>query len=238
MTSADAIERATARPHRSRREIGRDVQRERGVDGRLLEHAFVDHVLRAGEPFLAGLEHEADRARELVALGCEDARRADEHGDVRVVAARVHRPVDRARVVEAGVLGHRQRVHVGAQQDRRTGRASPQIRDHGGDGRAGVHIEAEAVERVQDESLRLRQLQPELGLGVDAPPQVDAVGQHACRHRPGVVPWRDTMPRPETTPGRHGRSGAGTARRRHAGRRPATAADTTKPAAAGRRARA
>ena len=48
---------------------------------------------------------------------CEQARRADEHRDVRVVPARVHRAVDVAREFEAGVLGHRQRVHVGAQQD-------------------------------------------------------------------------------------------------------------------------
>ena len=49
----------------------------------------------------------------------------DEHRRVRVVAAGVHAPVDVRCEVEAGVLRHRQRVHVAAQQDRRARGSSP-----------------------------------------------------------------------------------------------------------------
>ena len=120
-TSADAIERTAARPDRARRQVRRHVQRERGVDRIVaVEHALVDHVPRAVVPFLAGLEHEAHGARQLAAPRVQQPRRADEHRGVRVVTARVHAAVDLAREVEPGVLGHRQRVHVAAQQHDRT----------------------------------------------------------------------------------------------------------------------
>ena len=48
-----------------------------------------------------------------------------------------------------------------------------QVGDHRRHRVAGAHVEAEAVERVEHEFLRARQLEPELGRAVDAPPQLD-----------------------------------------------------------------
>ena len=176
------------------------MDRERGIDVRVVEQALVDHVARAAEALLSGLEHEADRAGQIAARG-EDARRADEHRDVRVVAARVHRAVNRARELRTGVLRHRKRVHVGAQQDRRAGLGAVQVGDDRRCRRSRADLEAQPVERGQDLRLRVGQVEPELGLGVDASPKGHRVGQHARRRieellhrrtlRPGAKPLTD-----------------------------------------------
>jgi len=70
----------------------------------------------------------------------EVRRRAGQPGDVQVVAARVHDPVDGARVLEARLLLDRQRVHVGAQHHRR----SVAVAEHADDAGAadpGRHLE-------------------------------------------------------------------------------------------------
>ena len=169
---------------------------ERAVDVRVVEQALVDHVPRAAEPLFSGLEREADRAREIVSCG-EDARRADEHRDVRVVTACVHGAVDRARELGAGVLGHRERVHVGAQQDRRAGFGAVQVGDHRRRRRAGADLEAQPVERGEDLRLRARQVETELRLGVDAAPEGDRVGQHGRRGLEELLHRRTLRPGPE-----------------------------------------
>ena len=64
-TSADAISAPPRVQIDARRQVRRDVQRERGVDRRVtVEHALVDHVPRAVEALFAGLEHEANGARQ------------------------------------------------------------------------------------------------------------------------------------------------------------------------------
>jgi hypothetical protein len=70
----------------------------------------------------------------------EDQRGADQHRDVRIVAAGVHHALHLGREVEAGLLMDRERIHVRAQQDGRAGRprASPPptsaVRPSGGAG--------------------------------------------------------------------------------------------------------
>ena len=86
---------------------------------------------------LAGLEHERDPPAEVAAAVGEQLGGAGEHGDVGVVPAGVHHAVDRAGVVEAGVLRHRQGVHVAPQQDRRAGRVAVEGGDDRGGRRAG-----------------------------------------------------------------------------------------------------
>ncbi len=66
---------------------------------------------------LAGLEHQQHVAAELVAPVEQQARRAEQHGHVRVVAAGVHRVAGLRRELEPGVLVEGQAVHVAAQQD-------------------------------------------------------------------------------------------------------------------------
>ena len=54
------------------------------------DQTLVEHVLRAAEALLAGLEHEQHPAGQVVAAAGEQLGRTDEHGGVRVVAAGVH----------------------------------------------------------------------------------------------------------------------------------------------------
>ena len=85
---------------------------------------------------------------QLAAARVQETGRADEHRRVRVVTARVHAAVDLAGEVEPGVLGHRQRVHVAAQQHDRA-RRRPRDRRPPTRPRARVHVEPEAVDRVE-----------------------------------------------------------------------------------------
>ena len=172
------------------------MERERGVDIRVVEEPLIDHVARAGEALLARLERESDGAGEIASCG-EDSGRADEHGDVCVVAACVHRAVDGARVLGSCVLGHRQRVHVGAEQDRGPGSWPGQVGDDGRRRRARADVEAEAVERGEDRGLRAWQLEPELGLGVDTAAEGDRIGQHCCRGLEELLHRRTLRPSSE-----------------------------------------
>jgi hypothetical protein len=78
------------------------------------------------------LEGEGDAACQLAPPVGEDAGGAYEHGDVGVVPAGVHGVTDLRGEVQAGVLVHRQRVHVGSQQQRRTGVLALEHGDHRG----------------------------------------------------------------------------------------------------------
>ena len=99
-----------------------------------------DHRVRALRHFLAGLEHHQRRAAPRVARFGQHARGAHQPGDVQVVPAGM-RDADLspirvggrrlAGIRQAGVLGHRQRVHVGAQHHRRAV-AIAQHADHAG----------------------------------------------------------------------------------------------------------
>ena len=93
-----------------------------------VEDAVGDHGLRAGAVLLGRLEHGDDRARPLFLGRDQLLERAEQRRHVHVVPARVHDrhvvaggvgAARRARVLEPGLLGHRQRVHVGAQPDDR-----------------------------------------------------------------------------------------------------------------------
>jgi len=152
------------------------VQRERGRNRRItLEHALVDHVARAVVTFFSGLEHESDRARYLAASAMEQSRRADEHRRVRVMATGVHAAVDCARVVEPRVLGHRQGVHIAAQQHHRSVSAF----EIGNDRRHRVtrtHRQPQGFERIQHGRLRAGQHEPELRLAMDATAEIDDAG--------------------------------------------------------------
>jgi hypothetical protein len=94
-----------------------------------VEEAVVDHRLRARRGLLRGLEHRHQRPVPPLARGGELSCSPCEPGDVHVVTARVHDTLGLARVVEAGLLLHRQRVHVCAQHHRRTVAVSKQTDD-------------------------------------------------------------------------------------------------------------
>jgi hypothetical protein len=96
------------------------VQGEHPAD--LGEGAGLDHVERAGRGLLRGLEDEPDPPGELAlgGLGGQEQPRADQHGDVHVVAACVAGVRHRRDVGDVLLVGHRERIEVRAQSHHRS----------------------------------------------------------------------------------------------------------------------
>ncbi len=93
-------------------------------------------------------------------------------------------PVDLARVVEACVLRHGERVHVGPEKDRPTGaRRPPEIGGDRCERGPGAHIQPEIRQLLEDRGLGARQVQPELRCTV----QAAAERHHAGQQSTGLV---------------------------------------------------
>ena len=146
-----------------------------------------EHVARAVEALLAGLEHEHDVAGEVVAVGAEQPCGPGQRRGVQVVPAGVHGAGPRGEVL-AGALGDRETVHVAAQQDHRGVRAGARggAAQDGGDRRRRRplgDLQREPLHRGQYPVPGPGQGQPDLGVTVQLPAQV-----HQVRlQRPGVV---------------------------------------------------
>ena len=80
-----------------------------------VEHARANHELGALAIFLAGLEHDADLAMDVVGHVAQDLQRAEHHGDVAVVAAGMHAALVDAGELLAGLFGDGKGIDVGAQ---------------------------------------------------------------------------------------------------------------------------
>ena len=80
-----------------------------------IQHALVDHDPGASEALLAGLEHEADPPLNLVPPGRQDPGGTNQHRRVSVMATGMGPTLDRRLEVQAGVLGHGERIGVGSQ---------------------------------------------------------------------------------------------------------------------------
>ena len=141
--------------------------------GEALEEAILDHGLGAGVALLARLEHEQDTPGDLVAVGRQEAGGRHEHRRVRVVPAGVHDVVGARLEFEVRVLGHRQGVHVAAQQHRSP--ATRAFEDCDQTRRRGSSLESEREpgERRLHFSQRFWRLQAELGLAVNRSSQCD-----------------------------------------------------------------
>ena len=87
-----------------------------GLNRKALEQAVVDHGLGTGITFFAGLKNQHGGAVEVARLG-QVTRRAHQHRGMAVVAAAVHQAGLFRLPGKVVVLGHGQRVHVGAQPD-------------------------------------------------------------------------------------------------------------------------
>jgi hypothetical protein len=125
-------------------------------------------------------EHQDDVAPQLLPAGVEQPGRPGQHRRVEVVAAAVHGAVDLRPVLDVGELLDGQGVHVGAQQDDRARRAAGRrttAQDAGDRGRLPTErrLEGEAVEGGEDALLGLRQVQPELGVPVQRPPELTQI---------------------------------------------------------------
>ena len=131
-----------------------------------LEQAVLDHFARAAAAFLGWLEDEVDRAVE-VAVARQVLRGGEQHGRVAVVTAGVHPAGVLARVGEAVVLGHRQRIDVGAQADGPRRVAVADDADHAGLAEAAVHRDAPALERPGDQVRGALFLEAQFRVGMD-----------------------------------------------------------------------
>jgi hypothetical protein len=85
-----------------------------GLHRKALEQAVLDHGVGPAAAFFRGLEHQHGVAGEVARLG-QVTGGAHQHGGVAVVAATVHQPGFGRLPAEFVVLGHGQRIHVGAQ---------------------------------------------------------------------------------------------------------------------------
>ena len=186
---------------------GDAVQRERAAHRRLrddVQQPLLEHVAGAVEPLLPRLDHEHDLPGELVAALGEQPGGAEQHRHVGVVPAGVHGPGHLGGERQPGVLLHRQRVHVAAQQVGRTGAGAAQHADDGARRRPGAHLDRQIGERLEDGGLGPRQVQPDLGQPVQLTAQIDgAVGvvvgggeqlRGAGRHAPTLP--HPALPRP------------------------------------------
>ena len=144
---------------------GADVQGERGVDRRVLQHAFGDHQFGAAllafrGAFLGRLEHELHGAGQIIPHFRQDRGHAHQDGHVAVVAAGVHDRYLLAVVLadrggaerQVVAFGHRQAVHVGAQQHHGTRLAAPQQAHHAGVGDPGLHFHPEPCQVFSDDA--------------------------------------------------------------------------------------
>jgi hypothetical protein len=84
----------------------------------LLVQAVINHGPGSGHRLLGRLEQHHQRALPLGAGGGQLTRRAQQASDVHVMTTRMHDAIGAARIGQAGLLGHRQGVHVRTQQHR------------------------------------------------------------------------------------------------------------------------
>jgi hypothetical protein len=151
------------------------------LDGETLHHAVLDHLVAAGAAFFGRLEDHGDRAFEIAGLGkifCS----AQKHGGVAVMAAGVHLARRGRGPGLATGLGHRQRVHVGAQAD---GAAFAEIAldqaDDAGAAETGHDfVNAKLFQFIFDESCRIFDGKQQFRLGVEVATPFRDFGLEFC----------------------------------------------------------
>ena len=164
------------------RRIGHDMERE-GRIGQRVDQAVVEHEARTVMAFFAGLEHELHGAGQLVAPGAQHFRRADQHRNMRVMPAGVHRTAYLRAVIQTSIFVQRQRIHVTAQQNRAAVGGAFQCRNQAGCGRPLAKLQRQTFKRGLDLGDCFWVLQAKLWLGMNGAPQFDKIGQEAL----GVV---------------------------------------------------
>src|SRR5947209_6257517 len=134
-----------------------------------VDHAFTYHEFRAAAAFFGGLKQKADRSGELAASGGDQFSCAEQHGDVPIVAACVHRAVDARAVVACIFLENRQGIHVGAQHHAASRTRAAHHADDTGYGDSFVYLETERAQAFGDDTGGAVLLKAELGMHVEVP---------------------------------------------------------------------
>ncbi len=108
---------------------------------------------------------------------------------MRVVAAGVHRPTDLGCELEPSVLGQRQGIHVGAEDDRGARFGAVDQCGYGSQPSPEHRLEAQSFELVDDDCLGDREIGPDFRVAVDPAADLDNVRQEraSVREKGGVV---------------------------------------------------
>jgi hypothetical protein len=152
--------------HHAVRRVGHDVQGEGGI-GQRVEQPVFDHEARAVKALLARLKHEAHLARQVALPRRQDARRARQHGGVRVVAAGMHPSRNGGRERKTRFLLHGQCVHVAAQQNRTARLAAFQRRHRARRRGALPPFQRQVGQFLAHLGESERRFQPKFGFGVN-----------------------------------------------------------------------
>ena len=157
------------------------MQRKACLRFRVFQHARREHGLRAGKAFLVRLKHQLDRAVQLTLVLAQQLCRTEQHRRVHVVAAGVHAAV-RGCKIQSGLLGHAQRVHVGAQEQTAAGLGAGYLRDNAACQLA--RLIAHLKQAFFDAGYGVRQVGADLGCSVQRPPVADNILSDAlCRRK-------------------------------------------------------
>ncbi len=155
------------------------------IGGKPFEQAVCNHLPRAAEAFLGGLEDEVHRP---VKASCprQMLRGPQQHGDMSVMSASVENARRLARIGQSAVFVDRQGVHVGAEAQASIGAPGAQNADDPCAADAGDHFEPDVAQGPGDERRRPVLRETEFGMGVDVPPQGDQGRHEIVNHHPAA----------------------------------------------------
>ena len=160
------------------------MEHDRRIDLRVFQQAVGQHIRRALEDLLRGLEFQLDGAFQLVLMLLEELGRAQHHGRVHIVAAAVHLAGHLGSEVHTGLLLNGQRVHIAPQQDGLAGALAARQRDDTGLA-AVLRSIPHLGQRLFHQRTGLWQVEAHLRVPVQRPPPLLQLGlQHLCLCHP------------------------------------------------------
>ena len=155
------------------------------VDRGVLECASGAHGHRASTAFLCWLEEHLHGAIELASAVHQYLGRAQKHGDMRVVPARVHETVVARAVRNVVFLMDGKRVHIGAQPDGRPRTLTVDDAHHATAPDALMHlVHAEFQQPRGHEGGGFLTLEAQFGMPMQMPPPTWRVPRPSRRKRP------------------------------------------------------
>ena len=138
------------------------------LHGKRCKKIVLQHGERTADTLLAWLKDEIHRAVEVARLR-QIARGTEQHRGVTVMAACVHLSRIAAAICEVVGLRDRQRIHVGAQPDRRLTISGTQHAHHTGAADAAVHLDAPFYKFLRNQIGGAMFLKAEFRMGMDVP---------------------------------------------------------------------
>jgi hypothetical protein len=153
------------------RDAGLVVERENGVAQEFIEQPIFDHDPAATATLFGGLEDQMHRALEIPVRG-EVFGGAEQHRRVPVMTTSVHLAIFGRTVREFVQLLDRQRVHIGAQPDRRWRVAAPDSADDAGAGKPTMDFAAKFNELCRDQISGAALGKSQFGMSMDVVPDL------------------------------------------------------------------